>query len=50
MKKSEQVNELHEKAMDIAERGFIAGKKGQLDKAKQLNLTGFGNLSGLMRH
>ena len=27
MKKSEQVNELHEKAMDIAERGFLAEKK-----------------------
>jgi len=37
MKKSEQVNELHEKAMDIAERGFMAEKKGQLDQAKQLS-------------
>ena len=37
MKKSEQVNELHEKAMDIAERGFLAEKKGQLEQAKQLS-------------
>ena len=37
MNKSEQVNELHEKAMDIAERGFMAKKQGKLDQAKQLS-------------
>ncbi len=37
MKKSEQVNELHEKAMEIAERGFLAEKKGQIDQAKQFS-------------
>ncbi|OQY55488.1 MAG: hypothetical protein DRR08_04435 [Candidatus Parabeggiatoa sp. nov. 2] len=37
MNKSDQVNEWHSKAMDIAEQGFIAQRKGQLDKAKQFS-------------
>jgi len=37
MKKYQKVNELHSKAMDIAERAFIAQRKAQLDKAKQLS-------------
>jgi len=41
MKKSKHVNELHLKAMDIAELAFIAQRKGKLDQAKQLSKEAF---------
>jgi hypothetical protein len=41
MKKSQKVNELHSKAMDIAERAFIAQRKGQFDKVSRLSKEAF---------
>lgn len=41
MKKSEQVNELHEKAMKIAQAAFVARMQGHLENVKQLSSQAF---------
>jgi len=41
MKKSEQVNELHEKAMKIAQAAFVARIQGDLENVKQLSSQAF---------
>lgn len=41
MKKSDKVNELHSKAMEIAQSAFIARIKGELGKIKQLSNRAF---------
>ena len=41
MNKSEQVNELHEKAMKIAQTAFVARMQGQLENVKQLSYQAF---------
>ncbi len=41
MKQSEIVNELHSKAMALAEQAFIAQRTGQLEKVKQLSKTAY---------
>jgi hypothetical protein len=41
MKKSDQVNELHEKAMEIAQAAFIARIQGNLENVKQLSLKAY---------
>ncbi|MEN8217479.1 MAG: hypothetical protein ABFS56_14145 [Pseudomonadota bacterium] len=41
MKKSDKVNELHSKAMEIAQSAFIARIKGELEKVKQLSYQAF---------
>jgi hypothetical protein len=41
MKQSETVNELHSKAMALAERAFIAQRTGHLEKVKQFSKTAY---------
>jgi hypothetical protein len=41
MKKSDQVNELHEKAMKIAQAAFVARMQGELENVKQLSSQAF---------
>jgi hypothetical protein len=41
MKQSETVNELHSKAMALAERAFIAQRTGQLEQVKQFSKTAY---------
>ena len=41
MKKSDQVNELHEKAMKIAQAAFVARMQGELVNVKQLSSQAF---------
>jgi hypothetical protein len=41
MKKSDQVNDLHEKAMKIAQAAFVARMQGELENVKQLSYQAF---------
>jgi uncharacterized protein Yka (UPF0111/DUF47 family) len=41
MKKFEQVNELHEKAMKMAQAAFVARMQGELENVKQLSSQAF---------
>jgi hypothetical protein len=41
MKKSEQVNELHEKSMEIAQAAFVARMQGELENVKKLSYQAF---------
>jgi DNA polymerase III delta prime subunit len=41
MKKSDQVNELHEKAMKIAQAAFVARMQSELENVKQLSSQAF---------
>ncbi|TGO03014.1 hypothetical protein PN36_14470 [Candidatus Thiomargarita nelsonii] len=41
MKKSDKVNELHSKAMEIAQSAFIARIKGELEKVSPLSYQAF---------
>jgi len=41
MKKSDQINELHSKAMEIAQTAFVARIQGELEKLKQLSSQAF---------